>query len=261
MGKLALVTVVSLLASGLAACGGGGAPSKQDFTAEANKACTDGTRKLTELNLEQGPATNPQEDAKFGAAQLSVREQNLKQMRQIEPSTEEKQAYESYLDLRQKSLDAQQAVITALKKNDSAAVKQLAAKFTESQAEVSKAADELGLDVCAAKLSISDSKAVGGVIGTYEATADPKLACKELVTPQFLKITDVTYSKCAAALEKQNTNGELPESVDVTKVEGVDGTVATIEFKDVGGKYDGVPTKATLVYVDGKWKIFNLVST
>jgi hypothetical protein len=39
-------------------------------------------------------------------------------------------------------------------------------------------------------------------------------------------------------------------------VQGLDDVAAIIDFKDVGGKYDGVPTRDTLYYVGGSWKVF-----
>ena len=39
-------------------------------------------------------------------------------------------------------------------------------------------------------------------------------------------------------------------------MQGLDNVAAIIDFKDVGGKYDGVPTTATLYYVGGSWKVY-----
>ena len=39
---------------------------------------------------------------------------------------------------------------------------------------------------------------------------------------------------------------------------GVDDIGAIVTYADVGGKFDGEPTQATLYYVDGAWRLYSI---
>ncbi|MDQ2940490.1 MAG: hypothetical protein M3R23_08180 [Actinomycetota bacterium] len=49
---------------------------------------------------------------------------------------------------------------------------------------------------------------------------------------------------------------EFPDDVTFDNVQGLDNVAAIVDSKDVGGRYDGAPTRATLYYVGGAWKVF-----
>lgn len=255
MGKLALFGIAMALGLVLAACGGGGDSKKQSFTAEANQTCTRGQRKLVNLYLDGGLPSNQQEQYAFDKAVVPVRDELLAGLRKLNPPADREKAFKRYLSLRQTALEGTRDLVIVDRRGPADAVTATRKKIDEIQRKSQKAAAQSGLDVCALKLSRSDAKAVAALISEFEVTADPQRACRDLATPQFINSRfPGGYAQCAGYVKKNADT--YAESVDVTHVEGTNGVVAIVEYKDVGGSGAGVPSSATLYYLDGQWKIF-----
>jgi hypothetical protein len=255
MGRIALLATVTAVGLGIAACGGGG-NAKQSFTADANRVCTQGPRDVVNLYLDRGLPSSPQAVYEFDRALVPVRARFLAGLRRLDPPAGQKKAYDRYLSLRETVLDLTKDMVVVDRKGDERAAASVGAKLEEVIHKAGGAAGQIGLDVCALKLSPGDAKAVRAVISEFEVTHDPQRACRDLATTQFINSRfPGGYAQCAAYVKKYA--GTYAKSVDVSHVEGTNGVSAVVEYKDVGGKYGGTPDSATLFYVDGQWKIFS----
>jgi hypothetical protein len=254
MGKHALFGIAMALGLVLVACGGGG-DSKQSFTADANRTCGQGQRKLVNIYLDRGLPSNRQEQQAFDKAVVPVRAELLAGLRKLNPPPDREQAFKRYLSLRQTAAELTRNLVVAEGKGNADAATATSKKIDEILRRSTKVAAQSKLDVCALKLSRSDTNAVTAVMSEYEPSADPQRACRDLVTPQFIESRFPDgYAQCAAYV-KANAD-TYAKSVDVTHVEGTNGVVAYVEYKDVGGSSAGVPSSATLYHLDGQWKIF-----
>ena len=74
------------------------------------------------------------------------------------------------------------------------------------------------------------------------------------VTEAFVEDGFGGIDKCTA--EQEKVEGELPTDIEVEETNGVDDVGAIVTYEDVGGKFDGEPTQATLYYVDGAWRLY-----
>jgi hypothetical protein len=255
MRKLALFGIALSLGLVLAACGGGGDGKKQSFTEDANQVCTQGQRKLVNIYLDRGLPSSPREQYDFDKAVVPVRDELLAGLRQLNPPADREQAFRRYLALRQALVAGTKALVVADDTGPAGAVTATRKKLDEIHRKSQKAAAQSGLDVCAVKLSPGEAKAVTAVISEFEVTADPQRACRDLATRQFMESRfPGGYGQCSAYTKKNAAT--YAKSVNVTHVEGTNGVLANVEYKDVGGSKAGVPSSATLYKIDGQWKIF-----
>ena len=62
----------------------------------------------------------------------------------------------------------------------------------------------------------------------------------------------------ACTKEQKDIEDDLATDIKVSEASGVDDVVAVLEYEDVGGRFDGLPTTTTLYYVDGAWRIYSI---
>jgi len=241
----------------LTACGGGGdgGGSQDDFVAQANAACADATRGVVDANLRVGVPITTEASYQQIEAQIPARAQAVQQLGRLEPPQGQEDLYRRFVAQRKEQVAANSAQVQAFHSGDDAATNRAderTAKAVEAQQALAR---KLGLEACALQLPPDDAKTVKALVKEYAVDRDPKRVCSEdLVFRQFL---DVGYAGKKACFRFQRVHAdEFADDVTFDKVQGLDNVAAIIDFTDVGGKYDGVPTTATLYYVGGSWKVF-----
>jgi hypothetical protein len=139
LGAAALLLLVS--------CGGGGdtTPPNQ-FQAEANQVCTDAQQQFDRI-LRANPRTADQAE-KQAAALADVSQQALDNLRQIDPPSEVKDAYNRYLDSREAAIGYINDAKDAAADHDGTAYAQAKRKTATTQPQRRKLALASGLKSC-----------------------------------------------------------------------------------------------------------------
>jgi hypothetical protein len=258
MTRLALaILATACAAAALAACGGGGDGdgAGQDFAAQANEACADATRGVVDANLRVGVPITAKASYQEIKAQIPARAEAVRQLHRLQAPEGQEDLYRRFVAERGEQVAANSAQVQAYQAGDDAAgdrADERAGKAVESGQALAR---RLGLEACALQLPPDDAKTVKALVREYAVDRAPKRVCSEdLVLREFL---EVGYAGTKACFRFQHVHAdEFADDVTFDKVQGLDNVAAIIDFKDVGGKYDGVPTTATLYYVGGSWKVF-----
>ena len=260
---LAVVAALAL-ALGTAACGDdedGGDTGGDDFLTQLNAICKDGTEQVIDANLELGFSQDPKEQVELQERNQDVREESFAELQELEPPEEDAETYDEFLAAREDLIAAGEDRVAAVKSGDEAEV----VKAAEAQQKAGEAedviAEELGADLCEGTLPEEDAAAAEDNLREYATTADPATSCSSegeegLVTEPYLEEGFGGVEACTK--EQKAVEDNLAKDIEVSKVTGVDGLAATIEYEDVGGEFDAQPTEATLYYIDGGWKLFSL---
>ena len=261
-GRIWGAPVALLVAVALVACGdeGGESSESTDFVSEANSLCKQQAEGFRDVALDVGYEFEPEAQIEGGEARAEVRAEILPQLEALEPPAEDAELYDSMLAGRNKVADLAEQALEAQKAEDEAEFAKLQEKLNAAGDAAEKDARELGLANCAGDLPNDDAQAAEDVVREFATTADPETSCNTdaLVLQIFIDEGLGGQAKCEKAQEK--ISDELPSDVKVSSVEGVDDVTANLEFEDVGGKFDGIPSRATLYYMDGSWKIYTLGS-
>lgn len=261
-GKVWGAAAVLLTAMALVACGDDGDDSSEgtDFVSEANSLCAQQAEGFRDVALDVGYEFEPEQQIEGGEGRVAVRAEILPQLEALEAPAEQAEQYDSMLEKRNEVADLAEQGLEALKSKDDAEFAKLSEQASAAGDAAEKDASALGLVNCAGELPEDDAQAAEDVVREFATTADPETSCNTdaLVLQIFIDEGLGGQEKCEQAQEK--ISDELPSDVKVSKVEGVDDVTANLEFEDVGGKFDGIPSRATLYYMDGSWKIYTLGS-
>ena len=268
MGRLtaALVALVLSMAA-LAACGddddGGGGGSERsggDFTAQVNEACRARAEASVEGNLAVpgGPPSAKKDFANLTEHQIPAREEFVATLRELEPPADLKARYDRYVAANEDLLAAYRAQVKAYETKGERAFAEAGAKTSAQGDEVRAIVEKLPFDDCALRLPEDDAKAATAAVEQFATTADPKTSCDVaggLVTEQMI---DSLGGSERCIKDQKGIADELPSRIKVTEVTGMDDILATVEFEDVGGRYDGDPSVANVYYIDGSWKLYSV---
>ena len=137
---------VVLTATSLSACGGGDSASPEQFRADANKVC----REL-ESNLERIQGRVPQtadQAEKQASAIVDVSQQALDNLRKVNPPDELSDAYDKYLDARERAIGFAEDSRDAAADNDADAYVRGKRRLAAGQPQRRKQALALGLGAC-----------------------------------------------------------------------------------------------------------------
>lgn len=130
----------------LGACGGGDSATPEQFRADANKVCGE---LESSLNRIQGrvPRTADQAE-KQASAIVDVSQQALDNLRKIEPPDELSDAYDQYLNSRERAIGFAEDSRDAAADNDANAYVRGKRRLAAGQPERRKEALALGLGAC-----------------------------------------------------------------------------------------------------------------
>ena len=225
---------------------------------QLNTICGDSTRELVEANMEFAYAEDPEDQTELAELGQDVRLEANEEIEALEPPEEDANAFEKFLAARQDLAAASEDRLKALKAGDEAAIAKAVEDLTAAGEVEDKAAAALGAEMCDDELPEDDAQAAEETLREFATTADPATSCSAdgLVTEAMLEGFFGGVAKCEKDQRKLQQNPEeLPEDVKVSETTGVDGISATIQFEDVGGKFAGQPSQATVYNVDGEWKL------
>ena len=257
----AVVGTLMLIAT-IAACGGDEEPQGEDFATEANAICAEATSQIATTNLEEGFEQDEKDVIERIGMFVPIREQALADLEALEPPADQAEAYEQFLASRGDQVEATRAQLDAYEAGDQEQIEKASAELGEAADATEQAAAEVaGLEACAFELPEDDAQAAEDVLREFNTTADPATSCdtEGLVSEPYLEDGFGGVEACTKEQEALTKNpDELPTDVEVSDVRGVDDVAAVLEFEDVGGKFDGEPSSATLYNVDGEWKIYSI---
>lgn len=257
----AVVGTLVLIAT-FAACGSEDEPEGDDFAGQANSICTDAATQIATTNLEEGYEMDEKDVIERIGTILPIREQALADLEALEPPSDQAEAYEQFLANRADQVDATRAQLEAYEAGDQKEIEKISAELGDAaDASEESAAEVGGLDACAFELPTDDAQAAEDVLREFATTADPATSCdtEGLVSEPFLEDGFGGAEACTKEQEALTKNpDQLADDVEVSDVRGVDDVAAILEFEDVGGKFDGEPSTATLYSVDGEWKIYSI---
>lgn len=270
MGKLKFgVAVCAMGAAFAAGCGDDEESSDGEqtdptaaFVAEVSDLCVDEAVEQRETIQGNFPVT----DEAAAAAQVEELRESFNGLTNdfegIEAPEELAATYDGFLASRE-AIDEARVALTAA--NESGNTDKIAAADENLQAtgeERAQIAKELGLTACTRELPADQQEAATAVLEELTVSTDPERVCDELVYEEYLEGSfpgDDPYQRCADFQQKLIDQDQEATGIEVTRVTGTDGVGTTIEYSDVGGKFDGLPTKGTLYYEDGVWKVWELV--
>lgn len=117
---------------------------------------------------------------------------------------------------------------------------------------------KLDAGYCDGKLPPRQRRTVIRISRRFDLASNPELACRKLVMPQIMPTEFQDYATCAARLITIRTKTwELPTSIRVHQVTGVDGIQAHIEFYEEGAPCGCANRLVTFTLYDthGNWRI------
>ena len=144
--KAAAGCLVALAISALSGCGGGDSASPEQFRADANKVCRDLERNLNRIQS-RVPRTADQAE-KQASAIVDVSQQALDNLRKIEAPDQLSDAYDSYLNARERAIGFAEDSRDAAADNDADAYVRGKRRLAAGQPERRKQALQLGLGAC-----------------------------------------------------------------------------------------------------------------
>ena len=268
MQKVAALIAVLAVSAGVVACGGddndeAADSGADDFPTQANAICNEGAGEAAQVYLELGYSAEEEDVIELRERVRAIRADALAQLEELEPPAEVAEAFERSLTGRQYVVDAMEDEITALEKGDTAGAEKAAAKAAEAADAINEAGEEAGLSDCAGVLPDDDAQAAEDVLREFATTADPATSCSSegegLLTEIFLEEGFGGVEACTK--EQKDVEDDLATDVKVSEATGVDDVVAVLQYEDVGGRFDGLPTTTTLYYVDGAWRIYSVEET
>lgn len=266
MRKAAAPFAVLAASVAIVACGGGDDGEDaadgggDDFTTQANQICNEGAAEAAQVYLELGYSTVDDDVIELRERVREVRAEALAQLEELEPPDDVAEAFERSLSGRQFVVDAMEDEIAALAEGNAAGAEKAATKAAEAADAINEASIEAGLSDCGGGLPDDDAEAAENVLREFATTADPATSCSSegdgLLTEVYLEEGFGGVEACTK--EQEDIEDDLATDVEVSDAYGVDDVVAVLEYEDVGGKFDKVPTTMTLYYVDGAWRIYSI---
>lgn len=252
-GGFLAVLFLAAAAVGLAACGGG--ESGNDFASEANAICKRAAEES--LAIYRSPLTaEGTQKAAIGLQQryLELDEKVNRQLKAIEPPTEETKPYAAFLDAAETVKAHQEKVVQAAKDGKPQLYNKLnEAVNGESEELHEKAGAVAGLETCAEELPDAEAEEIVHLIEKNEMVADPA-QCTDYFAQNIVEQQWKTKKGCEEFQENESAK-DLPDSVDAKVTEGVTGVKATAEVSFHGGKLDGQTIEYGLAREGGRWMV------
>jgi hypothetical protein len=252
----------------LAACGDDGGSDTDansdgdDYIAQTEAICVSSAEQVRDVNLEAGVDETMEDTAKRFEDTLAVREDVLEEIQGVDAPADDTD-FADYVTASEEYVEAYAEQTDAFASGDEAKIAKAGDAVSKAGEEREAAAKAAGMDACAGILPEDQAAAAEEVVRQFDTTADPATSCDvdspdSLVTEQLLEspVLGGSVEKCEQ-IQKQ-IEGNLATDIKVTNTEGVEDVVATIEFEDVGGKFDGEASRATLYYLDGGWRIYTI---
>ncbi|MDX6587613.1 MAG: hypothetical protein QOI31_2086 [Solirubrobacterales bacterium] len=268
MQKVAALFVVLAVSAGVGACGGDDSEEADDSGADdfptlANEICNEGAAEAAQVYLELGYSADEEDMIELREQIRAIRAEALAQLEELEPPAELAEAFDKSLATRQLVIDAMEDEIAAREEGNTAGAEKAAAKAAEAADVINESSEEAGLSDCAGVLPDDDAQAAEDVLREFATTADPATSCSSegegLLTEIYLEEGFGGVEACTK--EQKDIEEDLATDVKVSHASGVDDVVAVLEYEDVGGRFDKVPTTSTLYYVDGAWRIYTIEET
>jgi hypothetical protein len=253
---LAILVLGALVAAG---CGDSGS-SNEDFVAEADQICTQQTADSVKVEDRLGYPLSLEEGAEFQGELAPIRQEGLEQLEGLEAPDELADDWDRYLAARRESGELREEQVKLLEAGDEEKVKALNAEIEANSDELEKAAKDVGMEACGRILPADQREEVVDVVEEVALTTDPKLVCRDLVTPGYLELGfEGSYEECA---EFQRKNADkFATDVEIDDVEGVADTQAVVKITDVDGQFAGEESAWTLVHRDDGWKVAAIITS
>jgi hypothetical protein len=268
MYRLFAVLAAFAMAFAAGACGddgqgesGGGS---DEFLTQLNSICQDSTDEVIQANLDLGYSTDPKDQDELGSRIIEIREESTAEIEALEPPEEDAAAFEDLLAAREDLIKAGTEQRAAIKGGDEAQIQKAVAATEKAGDSEDEAAAALGADICDGELPEADAQAAEDALREFATTSDPATSCEyespdALVSEPYVEEGFGGIEQCEKEQQRLEENpDELAKDIEVESAEGVDGTAATLTYEDVGGQYDGIPTEATLYFLDGGWRLFSV---
>ena len=134
------------------------------------------------------------------------------------------------------------------------AVAAAAQKVRVAAAAQDRLAEDLGLDVCAQALSPAAERAVTGVVDEALTSPDPAV-CEDLFTENFVDEALGGLQAC-----RKIPAGQLADSVEVERVSGSEGELASVDVVVIGGPDDDSRLNMRLLYEGEQPVVFDQLS-
>ena len=142
----AVTLAVAAAAASLGACGGGDSATPEQFRADANKVCRDLEHNLNRIQSRL-PRTADQAE-KQASAIVDVSQQALENLHKIEAPDQLSDAYDQYLNARERAIGFAEDSRDAAADNDADAYVRGKRRLAAGQPERRKEALQLGLGAC-----------------------------------------------------------------------------------------------------------------
>ncbi len=152
--------------------------------------------------------------------------------------------------------EASEAYALALESAEPAEIVAARQALDAAREELWRAGGQLGLRACSGRLSEAAEREVTGTVEEVDTTSDPATVCEGMVFESYVESAFGGLEECRRF---QRDAGNTATSIDVERVRGTDDVIATVDFRDVEGPFDGRPLRATLFPSEGQWLLWNVV--
>lgn len=263
--KRCAVLAVSVVAGVLTACGdggGGGGGEPEDPLAQADAACVEAQQRVAEINLEQGYDTTPKQSAEKYAEIVPVRAEASATIAALEAPADSEKQWTDFVRASEDQTAELEALLEAFRSGDQAKIDEQGAATSKATDRTEVAAEKAGLEACARVLPDTDRTAAEDALREFATTNDPVTSCEyenddALVTEVYVEESVGGIEACTK--DQKAIADQLATDIEVSDAEGVEGVSANVTYEDVGGKYDGEPITAIMLYVDGGWRLHQFI--
>jgi hypothetical protein len=252
---------LGLVVLGLAAAGCGTGPNFDfsppgDFDSDVDRLCLDEARTTAATEMDLGQARTAADEAASLRAIAATAAAEDGAFDAVEAPGDRADLYGEFLAGRAGVAEATEAYAVALEGEQPDEIVAARQDLDAARETMWKAGGALGLRSCSGRLSGKDERAVTAVVERIDTTSDPAEVCEGMVFPSYV---ESTFGGVAECRRFQQDARNTARSIDVDSVTGTDGVIATVDFRDVAGPFDGRPLRATLFPSEGRWLLWNVV--